>query len=365
MNKKNPAKVCVFCGAKPISKTKEHIFPQWLIKLTGNPNRIANFGGLRYQKKFAFDQFTFPACKDCNEKFAELEGNAKGIMSKLLESERINESEAEILLDWFDKLRIGHWLASLMLFENPEVIKPKFHIASRISKKDRLFYIAWAEKGRKALHFSWLENPIFEKLPCFMTLYVNGFHFITASTDGLCGAAMGFPKIKLRKAVNGGMVELEATSPPRIDWRENWPVAPKGFSILAQAIYPEGILDKLKEEEKSHNHAHYRRRMQRGMIKSRVHLYRNGKLEMLGQKPISILSPSFKNSQELWDKVALLYYKLQKHIVKRTKVRTNNPQHRAEHRLLMETADNLLRICIRKIKQKSKRKRKGQKKKRR
>ncbi|GAH53423.1 unnamed protein product, partial [marine sediment metagenome] len=273
----------------------------------------------------------------------------------------INETGAKILLDWFDKIRIGHWLAGLMLFKNPEVIKPKFHIASRIAKKDRLLYIARAEKGRKGLHFSLMDNPIFGRVPCFMTLSVNGLHFVTASTDGLCGAAMGFPKISLRKAMNGGMVECELSSPPRVGWGENWPAAPKGFSIIAQAIYPEGALDKLKKEEKSHNHTHYRRRMQQGMVKSRVHLYRNGNLEMLGQKTISILSPPFKNSKELWDKVALLYFKLQKHIVKRSKIRTNNPQHRADYRQLMETADDLLRICISKIKQKSKQRRKGQK----
>ena len=37
-------KFCVFCGKKPENKNKEHIIPQWLIKLTGDPNRKINLG---------------------------------------------------------------------------------------------------------------------------------------------------------------------------------------------------------------------------------------------------------------------------------------------------------------------------------
>ena len=35
---------CIFFGASHSAKTKEHIVPQWLLKLTGNPNRSAYFG---------------------------------------------------------------------------------------------------------------------------------------------------------------------------------------------------------------------------------------------------------------------------------------------------------------------------------
>jgi hypothetical protein len=56
-------KFCVFCGEKPENKNKEHIIPKWLIELTGNPNRQANFGSVWVpensefsEKVFAFDQ---------------------------------------------------------------------------------------------------------------------------------------------------------------------------------------------------------------------------------------------------------------------------------------------------------------------
>ena len=70
------AKVCVFCGAKPNGKTKEHVVPRWLIELTGNPKREVFLGFEKKpqakQRRFAFDQFTFPACDACNNKYANL-----------------------------------------------------------------------------------------------------------------------------------------------------------------------------------------------------------------------------------------------------------------------------------------------------
>ncbi len=37
-------KFCVFCGSKPESKNKEHILPQWLIKMRDDPNREIYLG---------------------------------------------------------------------------------------------------------------------------------------------------------------------------------------------------------------------------------------------------------------------------------------------------------------------------------
>ena len=54
---------CVFCGAKPNKKSREHIIPQWLIELTGDPQRQAVFGPFLDERtreltyrNFAFDQ---------------------------------------------------------------------------------------------------------------------------------------------------------------------------------------------------------------------------------------------------------------------------------------------------------------------
>ena len=37
-------KRCIFCGKVPETKTKEHVIPQWLINMTGDPKRNLHLG---------------------------------------------------------------------------------------------------------------------------------------------------------------------------------------------------------------------------------------------------------------------------------------------------------------------------------
>jgi len=79
--------ICVFCGKFPQEKSKEHVLPQWLIKLTGDPNRIASFGvnlsGPKFEmRRFAFNSLTFPACAVCNNRFARLEANVELVLRR-------------------------------------------------------------------------------------------------------------------------------------------------------------------------------------------------------------------------------------------------------------------------------------------
>jgi hypothetical protein len=106
-------KLCVFCGEKPKEKNAEHIIPKWLIELTGNPKRKANFGYQHdietYPKRrtFSFDAFKFPSCASCNQKYAVHEATTKSIIEKMLVSDPLSASDINILLDWFDKVRVG------------------------------------------------------------------------------------------------------------------------------------------------------------------------------------------------------------------------------------------------------------------
>jgi len=110
------SKFCVFCGDIPNDKTKEHVVPQWLIKLTGDPKRQAFFGLRKSSDKdtkeriFSFDQFTFPACNACNEEYSYLEALVKPILSDVLAGNEVTSIKLSILLDWMDKIRIGLWL---------------------------------------------------------------------------------------------------------------------------------------------------------------------------------------------------------------------------------------------------------------
>jgi len=47
-------KHCIFCGECPVDKTKEHVFPEWLIKMTGNSKRKLSFPHYHLPLKLQF-----------------------------------------------------------------------------------------------------------------------------------------------------------------------------------------------------------------------------------------------------------------------------------------------------------------------
>jgi len=103
------AKFCLFCGERPEGKSKEHVLPRWLIELTGEPTRIANFGldlsqGVEAAapRQYALSQFQFPACTVCNGIFSTLENEGKKVISKILASERLFARDISTLLDWLE-----------------------------------------------------------------------------------------------------------------------------------------------------------------------------------------------------------------------------------------------------------------------
>jgi hypothetical protein len=78
----NFLRTCVFCGQQPTNRNREHILPQWLLALTGDPKRVVSLGYDYHKGKpreFAISQFVVPACTACNYRYAEFETLAKGI----------------------------------------------------------------------------------------------------------------------------------------------------------------------------------------------------------------------------------------------------------------------------------------------
>lgn len=192
-------RVCIFCGERPESKTSEHVLPQWLIELTGNPKRTAEFGyehlenGRFVKRKFSFNAFKFPACKSCNQNFANLEADAKAIAQKITSEDFLSESELSTLLDWFDKIRIGLWLGYLYLDKNPLAISPHYHIEHRIRQHDRMLAIFKADGHREGLNFVGCDTPAFAHAPSCFSLRINSFCFLNMSYPNLLARRMGFP----------------------------------------------------------------------------------------------------------------------------------------------------------------------------
>jgi hypothetical protein len=189
-------KRCIFCGKNVEEKTKEHVIPKWLIELTGNPKRVINISLLidkLEEKKFAFDQFTFPACKKCNSKFSNLEGSCKKIIENILDNKKVNAKELSILLDWFDKIRIGLWLGILYLSGRYEKVNPHLFINMRVAYTDRSLIIEKDNIKDKRINFVGINTPLFQFMPSVFQLRINNFIFTNMSTAGLVSRRLGFP----------------------------------------------------------------------------------------------------------------------------------------------------------------------------
>lgn len=209
---KRVEKACVFCGGAPESKNKEHVLPKWLIAMTGDPKRQVllgiNYFDPKPFKKFAFDQFTFPACEKCNSAYSNFEGEVKTVLQKILDKNNITENEIDLMLDWFDKVRIGLWLGSRFLSNNFNDVAPNFHILSRVGFADRLLFITNTESS-DGLTASGAMTPMFSIYPSAFGLRVNGTLFMSVSTDHLVSKDLGFPYARKRWATETDAVSME------------------------------------------------------------------------------------------------------------------------------------------------------------
>lgn len=205
---------CVFCGKEPEDKTKEHVIPRWLMRLTGDERRNV-FLGVRYSDgidnikihKHSFSTYTAPACRACNSKFSELEDLAKSTIESILIEKPVSANEIEILLDWLDKVRIGLWLAGRMIGTNVfRAMQPKFHIADRIRWGDR-----WArltllpESVGNGLTYMGVGTPMFGCMPSVFTLRINRLVIQNASSPRILTRWLGlpYPSTKRIRTPNG------------------------------------------------------------------------------------------------------------------------------------------------------------------
>lgn len=238
-------KICIFCGKTPENKNNEHVLPQWLLKLTGDPNRIVKFGfnySLEKEITFNWKNFTAPSCTKCNDKFAKLESEIKPIVDKLLKKAKINSTEAIKLLDWLDKIRIGLWLNYYYLENNKAQINPRLFIENRVGKKDRFMQIHFLEyeKESKGLNAFGVETFSFQYNPSCVGLRINNLLIINGSNDFIISKNCGFPFPKKIESVGNGMLALK-------EWEYNRTVTKeisglkllKGVLTILQPIHTE------------------------------------------------------------------------------------------------------------------------------
>ncbi|MXI46137.1 hypothetical protein GRW89_06415 [Pseudomonas moraviensis] len=212
-------KFCVFCGGVPEAKNKEHVLPQWLIKMTGNPRRVVKIGfNYKAQKEISFDwtSLVMPACEACNTEFSELEGVIRPLIEVLLQRGELYSKDYFALLDWLDKVRVGLWLNYHLLQGNPTGIEPSFYIKSRLRKKDRFLAIYPIEDSAKGLNAKGVETLAFHRAPSVFGLRINNIFIVNCSSDYLFSARCGFPHpSKMEIVLDGedvGLMQMGAFS---------------------------------------------------------------------------------------------------------------------------------------------------------
>lgn len=200
---------CVFCGRliDRRSRSREHILPMWLLKATGDPHRKFKLWSDPYSGRDSIrpaSTFTFPACLGCNQRYgAQLEGQARKIISSISEGRSITVANAYRLLDWLDKVRIGLWLGQKMLHDEGD-FEPRFHIDTRLGRKDRIAVIAvdLADK-RKQLSFGGTDNNVFRLSQAGFFLRINNIQIVNVSGDFLLSQEVGLPHSEESRLVSG------------------------------------------------------------------------------------------------------------------------------------------------------------------
>ena len=183
---------CVFCGEKPVDKNREHVVPQWLVKYTGDPNRLTLIGKKNgKERKITWLNFAFPACESCNTLFGKIEAQIQLILIKIDKEKLVSHDELDLFMDWLDKVRIGMWLGHAM-FDKKD-FEPNFFINSRVGKKDRMCLIYKIDDDDQGIGIIGSDTLVFENTPSCFTMMINNMVFFSYSKEFLLAENLGFP----------------------------------------------------------------------------------------------------------------------------------------------------------------------------
>jgi hypothetical protein len=192
--RKGKDRVCIFCGKPPQDQDLEHPLPMWLLRLTGDPNRVVQHGVIWNTGKpltFSFDSLKFPACAACNRHYSQLESRAKAVVEAICAYVPVPPLGYVLLLDWLDKVRVGLWLGNLYLQKSNSATH--FVIANRIGAKDRMVAVYALTNQPQGLNTWGTESPLFLHQPSVFTIRINNMMFLNASWDWMCSGRCGYP----------------------------------------------------------------------------------------------------------------------------------------------------------------------------
>lgn len=105
----------------------------------------------------------------------------------------ISKEDIIVLLDWFDKVRVGLWIGFLYLDKNYFNIIPNFYINNRIGISDRMLFISIDNYNKKNLSFCGVNTPLFSLIPSVFSLRINNAVFTNVSFFNSLLRRLGFP----------------------------------------------------------------------------------------------------------------------------------------------------------------------------
>jgi hypothetical protein len=111
----------------------------------------------------------------------------------MLDSAPLTRCDLSVLLDWFDKIRVGVWLGFLYLNKAYSEVDPVYQIQKRISAFDRMLGIFHNQEMPPRLNMIGPESPIFSFIPSCFGLIVNHIYFLNMSYPFLFARRIGFP----------------------------------------------------------------------------------------------------------------------------------------------------------------------------
>jgi hypothetical protein len=202
------AQKCVFCGKDANKKNKEHVIPQWLIRYAGCEQAYIID---EENRKIPFMRFTVPACTACNSRYSDWEGNVKTVMTKVLTEQSISGQEMDLLLDWFDKVRVGIWLANNNLYANMYDFNPALCIDNRIGLHDRMLIIERLNIAGQGILVNGCMSPLFIHNPSVFQMIINNYSFTNVSYCNLVSRKLGFPVLTDLEYVADGQMSGKVT----------------------------------------------------------------------------------------------------------------------------------------------------------
>lgn len=223
---------CNLCGGLGPS-TPEHVIPQWVLHEAEHPVDVEN----------SLWHATIRACKKCNhERGSQFESRAKTVFQRLRGNLPLGPSDVSDLLDWLDFLRVKIWLYSLQFDNETYAFEPKYRAFERVGRTDRIAFVGVADLFQRRVCFLPFRDPVFNALPAFCLLVINGVFFVSASMSGIAARAMHLPFLEEVQMREDGQIVCRLAKPSECPDNQRWIARHCGMSVLCQAIWPKAML---------------------------------------------------------------------------------------------------------------------------